>query len=879
MPTLQEDTMIGQNISHYRIIEKLGEGGMGVVYLAEDTKLKRTVALKFLPPLLTHDQSTRKQFLVEARAESALDHPNICNIHEINETEPPPGEPGDGQLYICMAYYAGDSLKEKIKKGPLPIAEAIDICIQIARGLSAAHENNIIHRDIKPSNILITDKGEVKIVDFGLAKLAGEELSKSLSTKGTVAYMAPEIIRGLPGDKRADIWSLGVILYEMLSGYLPFKGEFAEPMMYAIVNKEPASISKLLKDRPESLQSIIDKLLKKDPADRYQDVIELIGGLYSLLKEMQMENGKSSEISPKRQLRGKTVFIIVSVILSFISLVIISLFITNPFSGEIFSPMKKIPFTVLPGVERYPTFSPDGTQIAFTWFGENGDNSDIYVKLIGVSTQDLDRLTEHPGRDFMPSWSPDGRYIAFARTSEDGSSICMITVRGKSEKELVPVNFGNWSSNISWSTDSKSFSFSALDSSSDFDRIFLLSIDNKRIQELTDGPDQNLNDYYSAISPDGKTLAFTRGIDKPSSDIYVVPMTGGKAMRLTSDNNFIRGLTWTMDGKEIIYNSGLGSSRLWRISAAGGEITPIPVSGENHFHPVLSTQGNLLACEEWDDDINIWRVENPKSENLINMPSKLIYTTHQDDEQRYSPDGTKIAYRSFASGSSQIWICDSNGDNKEQLTHLDWAAEGGAPHWSPDGRSITFDQMLKGQHDIFTVSIQRAEPVKITNNSATDHSPRYSRDGRWLYFNSNRSGSWQIWKIPMQGGRATQVTENGGYIVYESYDGMWVYYRKYDTQGVWRMALPKGEEEVVLNYKIGLNNWILSNDGIYFIMLSEQNKHMIYFYDFKTENIEGVLMLGNKYIGDIEVSPDQNWILYSQADEEESDIILIENFR
>ena len=270
--------MIGKTISHYKILEKLGEGGMGVVYKAFDTALNRNVALKFLPSHLTKDEPTRKRFIVEAQAASSLDHPNICNIHEINKTP-------DEQLYICMGYYKGESLRQKIKKGPIPLNEAVNIIFQIAQGLKRAHEEKIIHRDIKPGNILITEKGEVKIVDFGLAKLAGVHLTQSTSSKGTVAYMCPEQIRGEKVDHRCDIWALGVVFYEMLTGHLPFRGEYPEPMMFSIVNEEPPPLSQYLTDFPESLQLIIDKLLKKDPNERYLNISDMLVDLESLLKE------------------------------------------------------------------------------------------------------------------------------------------------------------------------------------------------------------------------------------------------------------------------------------------------------------------------------------------------------------------------------------------------------------------------------------------------------------------------------------------------------------------------------------------------------------------------------------------------------------------
>lgn len=270
--------MIGEKISHYKILNKLGEGGMGVVYKAQDLKLNRLVALKFLPPIYTKDESSRKRFIVEAQAASALDHPNICNIHEINETD-------DGQLYISMAYYDGESLRQKIKKGPIPYEEALNITFQIAKGLSVAHAENIVHRDIKPANIIITDKGGVKIVDFGLAKLDGGNLTQSLSTKGTIAYMSPEAIRDLPVDHRTDLWSLGILIFEMLTGKLPFEGSYAEPMMYSIVNEEPKLLSQYLDNVPEELHAIVKKLLNKDKKNGYNDISELLIDLKPLVQE------------------------------------------------------------------------------------------------------------------------------------------------------------------------------------------------------------------------------------------------------------------------------------------------------------------------------------------------------------------------------------------------------------------------------------------------------------------------------------------------------------------------------------------------------------------------------------------------------------------
>ncbi|MDX1393495.1 MAG: protein kinase, partial [Gemmatimonadota bacterium] len=254
--------MIGETVSHYRITEKLGGGGMGVVYRALDTRLGRDVALKFLPAELTGDPDARERFTLEARAASALDHANICTIHDIDETP-------DGRLFIAMAFYDGETLKAKLAAGPLPIDEAIEIGRQIAAGLERAHESGIVHRDIKPANVMITDRGEARIVDFGIAKLAGDAgLTRTGTTLGTVSYMSPEQAEGGEVGPPADVWALGVVLYEALTGELPFVGASETERIASILARDPAPPSALRPEVPPALDDLVLEMLAKEPAGR-----------------------------------------------------------------------------------------------------------------------------------------------------------------------------------------------------------------------------------------------------------------------------------------------------------------------------------------------------------------------------------------------------------------------------------------------------------------------------------------------------------------------------------------------------------------------------------------------------------------------------------
>jgi len=272
--------MLGKTVSHYKIIEKLGEGGVGIVYKAIDAKLDRTVALKFLSPELTRDHDAKERFIQEAHAASALDHTNICNIHDIDTTK-------DGNLFISMAYYEGETLSKMIARGPIELSRTRDFAGQIAEGLAKAHEHGIVHRDVKPGNIMITGDGVAKILDFGLAKLAGHaKITKDLMTRGTIAYMSPEQARGDAIDHRTDVWSLGIVLYEMLTGQPPFKGDYEQAVIYSIVNEEAAPVSSARPDIPLALRRIVEKALRKKPEERYQQMADMLSDIRACAQEV-----------------------------------------------------------------------------------------------------------------------------------------------------------------------------------------------------------------------------------------------------------------------------------------------------------------------------------------------------------------------------------------------------------------------------------------------------------------------------------------------------------------------------------------------------------------------------------------------------------------
>jgi serine/threonine-protein kinase len=313
--------MVGKTISHYKILEKIGEGGMGEVYKARDLNLDRYVALKFLPAELSRDEMAKQRFIQEAKAASALDHPHICTIYEIGETTTAPDEPGSGQLFMAMACYEGETLKQRIESGPLPFEEALQITRQIAQGLAQAHQKGIVHRDIKPANIFLTKDGNSKILDFGLAKLTDQpNITRIGMPLGTVAYMSPEQARGEEVDQRTDIWALGVVLYEMLTGQLSFQGDYAQAVIYSILNEEPKPLSEFKTDIPPILERIVNKAMSKLTSSRYQRMSELLADLNafrngSLTETLNRNMNKSDGRRQKRFYRyGVTTVLIVLIL-------------------------------------------------------------------------------------------------------------------------------------------------------------------------------------------------------------------------------------------------------------------------------------------------------------------------------------------------------------------------------------------------------------------------------------------------------------------------------------------------------------------------------------------------------------------------------------
>jgi serine/threonine protein kinase len=878
--------MIGQTLGHYRIETKLGEGGMGVVYKARDTHLDRFVAIKVLPAERVADPERKRRFVQEAKAASALNHPNIVTIHDIDQS--------GGVDFIAMEYVLGKTLDQVIPRTGLPLNQALKYSIQIADALSRAHAAGIVHRDLKPSNIMVDEHGLVKLLDFGLAKLTERaELDEFAPTQtlkahteeativGTVAYMSPEQAEGKKVDARSDIFSFGSVFYEMLTGRRAFQGDSNLSTLAAIIHKEP---DLLLADMPHDLARLVARCLRKDPNRRFQYMKDLKVELEELKEESDSGRLAAAPVA-KRQPRRRLAWSAAA--LAVLAGAVLGIWLLRPREETLATPVRAIPLTSYPGSEAYPTLSPDGNQVAFSWTGENQDNWDVYVKPVGPGTPL--RLTNNPVSDLSPAWSPDGRWIAFVRRPSGKQQIVLIPPLGGPERVLVEMDTRSefTGPSLAWMPDGKWLAAPFAESSDEPPAVYLFSIENGEKRRLTSPPANILADASPAISPDGQSLAFSRLRSASANDLYVLRLTSslkaeGEPRKLTPETGTLNGAAWTADGRAIIYSI---DGVLLRIEATG-TATPeqLAFAGDGAIDPVISWSRKRLVYSWGYYDANIWRLDLAGPTQATSR-SALISSSRQDMWPAYSPDGKRITFASDRSGSDEIWTCHSDGSNCIQLTSFGGLVHN--PRWSPDGKFIVFDSRRAGQADLFVIGAEGGNAQQLTTDPASDTQPSWSHDGRWIYFASLRTGQYQVWKMPWTQGsaresEAVQVTKKGGYVALESPDGRFIYYaNRRANPGLWRAPTQGGEEIEILPALGYPKSFALTERGIYFIppWWKAGEKPSIQFFEFATEKTFTVAVIDNLDADRLTVSPDGRSLLYEQVDQEGRDLMLVENFR
>jgi Tol biopolymer transport system component len=896
MPVDNRLRSAGDKLGPYEIIDLLGVGGMGEVYRAHDSRLRRDVALKVLPAALSNDPARRHRFEREARSIAGLNHPHIVTIYDVERAE--------GADFIAMELVRGKTLDRMIPDTGLMPSEALQYAVQIADALAAAHAAGIVHRDLKPGNVMVTESGSAKVLDFGLAKTIepiGSGLFRQAPASsgegrghtaagvilGTASYMSPEQAQGGQVDSRSDIFSFGALLYELLSGQRAFRGGSAMATLAAVLTLEPVPLRVVKPQTPAALAQLVENCLRKDPAQRPGSMAEVTLVLRAI-----------SAAFPSRAPAGSRAYSRAMVFGGVAGALILCAgmgaglwwWLHPAKSAGADRPLIVLPLSTDSGYATCPTFSPDGTQIAYEW-DQDRHQPRIFVKLVGLG--EPVPLTSGSADESCPAWSPDGKYVALTRAI--GSSdvgIFMIPARGGAERKVAEFTRGKLyypqfrPRPLSWTPDAKHLIASMTDEGG-FSRMFLVALDSgKRTQLVASAKDARYWDRDPALSQDGKLLVFTREAGYGSSDLRIVELGAdlharGESRKLTSEGGsgrYAQTAAWTPNGREVIYSSNRdGSARLWRIGVQAGATPRQVVSiGADSFLPAISRSGRL-AFEHGSWNSNVWRQELSAHSGKPPLAQSLIASTAYDGSAAYSPDGTQVTLQSARSGNFEIWICSGDGGRCRQLTSFNGPMTG-APQWSPDGSKIAFDSSAEGVYNIYVVGADGGVPRRLTSGRSSSTTPSWSRDGKWIYFCSDRTGIQEVWKIPSEGGAEVRITRNGGAISVESPDGQYLYYtRKTSTSDMFRSRLD-GRDEVMTAQDVIGRGLAVTGNHIYY--LHQEHGHLSTLRALPIHGTHSSLIAAFTKTLDLglSISPDLKYALYTQVDQEGSTLMLVDEF-
>ncbi len=807
--------MIGQLISHYKLLEKLGEGGMGVVYKAEDTKLDRVVALKFLPEHLSASAQDKARFIQEAKAASSLNHPNVCTIHDIQEH--------DGRLFIVMEYVDGQTLRQKLPA--MNQSKAIDVGIQIAEGLSAAHEKGIVHRDIKPENIMIRKDGIVQIMDFGLAKLRASgskitRLTKEGSTVGTAGYMSPEQVQGQDADHRSDIFSLGVILYELFTGELPFKGVHETALLYEIVNVDPPPPSAIKPDIESELDRIVLECLQKEPDERYNAVKDIAKDLRRFKRESSKTRmSRSFPAQPARRSsagipyqipveepalvkrRGIKVYWLA---VTFIAGIILTGLLWRPWSARESAIRPPMHFTIaLPDSAAIPigttgiNISPEGKFISV--LVQSGLGAKLMIRAADLETLEpvLGSEVSNTGQQVYNVFSPDGQWIAF----NPSNIILKSSVFGGAS--ITICDAGGQPRGLWWGSD-KNIYFGHISSV-----IYRVSENGGKPVAVTmlDSASGEISHRFPELLPDGKSVLFTikynnittfdeaaiavldtksklkkiliRGgtfaryvptghlVYARGSFIYAVPFDLEKLEVTGPPKQLFKGgwmnpfsgdvsLAFSLEGTLLYIPRGIESYSVGRIKWLDmqGKLTPLVDTMNSYYTTALSPDGEKLALHVQAANDDIWLYHTGRK-----SLTRLTFGGGNSGFPVWSPDGKYVIFGSERGRGTNIYRIAWDGSGKEErLTTSDYSQYPRSV--SPDGKYLAFIQ----DGDIWLLSLDGSgKTSRLFASPATEGNPVFSPDGHYLAYETNESGRYEVVLVPFPSRAGKwQISSGGG---------------------------------------------------------------------------------------------------------------------
>ena len=844
----------GTSLGRYEIRSPLGAGGMGEVYLAWDTTLDREVALKILPPEIASDQQRMQRFVQEAKTASALNHPNILTIFEIGQM--------DGTYFIATEYIDGITLRQHIAGRRLKLSEALDIAAQIAAGLTAAHSAGIVHRDIKPENIMLRKDGYVKLLDFGLAKPTERQASlvdTEAATKmlvntspgmvmGTVSYMSPEQARGFQLDARTDIWSLGVVLYEMVSGRVPFAGQTTSDVIVAVLDREPPPLTGGPSEAPLELQRILRKALRKDKEERYQTIKDLLVDLRALKQEVDFESkletsipsesrslaafntisaqnsleterersahtsrvplsrttfGAAQPVARARSNEKWKQFAVLGAVFAFAAvatLLVYSYLHQKGKKAELAFQQMKVTRLTANGKSTQAAISPDGKWVAYV-VNDAGQRS-LWVRQVATS-RNL-QIVEPAEVDYYGvTVSPDSNYVYYTTgtLNEPLRSLYQVSVFGGAPKKILT----DVDSPVSFAPDGKRFVFMRGEPQKGEMVIYIANADGTGLRRLAA---RKTPGFYEipAWSPDGKTIAVTAGDSIARKVMTVVALNAedGTEKAITAERWMgVGAISWMPDGNGLVAIAADQDSRLsqlWYVSYTDGTTRRLTNDLNNYGGLSLASASNLLVTVRYDQSSNIWVAQGlsaPQTRTLAHGSPAVDASQAKQITSGgvkyyggvWTPDG-HIIYSSEASGARDLWMMDPDGGNQKQLT-----ADAGSnfqPVISPDGSYIFFvsDRGGRGRHNIWRMNIDGSNPVQLTNAEFA-RNPNVTPDGKWIVYVTFGSKSPTLWRVPVDGGEPQQITDKYSMSPAISPDGKFIacYYWEETTDSQFGIAI------------------------------------------------------------------------------------------